>query len=220
MGRCHRQWELRLNQSVKPHHLPQQMIQKPLRRGKVSFLCTSAKTKRTHTLTHTRAAASQVRGVCFTESPDVDRSSESHFTPLFFLSGSSQNRSSACFALAQASKTVSIWRFYLFILLPISVTLGVVSISGSLWSPSGIDVKSLLASVKLNDSAANCTSLRFPPRFKFTLPYLKPSSWFFMFTFFFISCGFCFSSRLSASVFASHLQIWHRVDCFLPHLLL
>lgn len=37
MGRCHCRWELRLNQSVKPHHLPQQMIQKPLRRGNVSF---------------------------------------------------------------------------------------------------------------------------------------------------------------------------------------
>lgn len=152
------------------------MIQKPLRRGKVSFLCTSAKTKRTRTLTHTQAAASQVRGVCFTESPDVDQSSESHFTSLFFLSGSSQNRSSARSALARAAETESIWRFYLFIFLPISVTLGDVSISGSLWSLSGIDVKSLLASVKLNDSAANCTGLRFSPRFKFTLTYLKPSS--------------------------------------------
>lgn len=51
MGRCHCRWELRLNQSVKPHHLPQQMIQKPLWRGKVSFLCTSSKT-RGHTHAH------------------------------------------------------------------------------------------------------------------------------------------------------------------------
>lgn len=33
---------------------------------------------------------------------------------------------------------------------------------------------------------------------------------------FFISCGFCSSLHLSVSVFASHLQIWHEVDCIRP----
>lgn len=54
-------------------------------------------------------------------------------------------------------KTKSIQMFYLFIShSPISVTLWDVSISGCLSSPSNIDVKSPLASVKQSDSSTSC----------------------------------------------------------------
>lgn len=127
------------------------------------------------THTNTQAPASQVRGVCFTESLDVDQSSENHFTSIFFYQDHLRiDRALALLWLGPQKQ--SIWRFYLFIFLPISVTLGDVSISGSLLSPSSIDVKSLLASVKLNDSTANCTGLCFSPWFTFTLAYLKSPS--------------------------------------------
>lgn len=87
MGRCHCRWELLLNQSVKPHHLPQQMIQKnPFGEAKWAFYVPPSKTRgRARACAHTRAAASQVRGVCFSESPDVDLSSEKRFASFIFI---------------------------------------------------------------------------------------------------------------------------------------
>lgn len=83
-----------------------------------------------------------MRGVCFTEGPDVDQQPAKHSLlplSLLFLSRSSQNRSSACVAPAGGmKKQKSIRMCYLFISPPppphplISVTLWVVSISVSL----------------------------------------------------------------------------------------
>lgn len=101
----------------------------------------------------------------------------------------------------------------LFIYFPssISVTLWDVSMSGCLRSPSDIDVKSPLASVKQSDSSANCIWVCSSPQFTFTPAYLDTPSWFFIFLYFpsFSPVAFLFPSfhhHLSP-----HLQIWHHI---------
>lgn len=212
MGRCHRRWELHLNQSVKPHHLPQQMIQKPLRRGRVSFLCTSAKTKTTckHTQTHKLQHYKWEVSVSLSALALISRQ-RTTLPPFFYQDHLRIDRMLALLWLGPQKQ--SIWRFYLFIFLPISVTLGDVSISGSLLSPSSIDVKSLLASVKLNDRTANCTGLCFSHWFMFISAYLISPSWFYRLFYisFFVSFGFSSFNVRSTSVSASHLKIWHQI---------
>lgn len=218
MGRCHRRWELRLNQSVKPHHLPQQMIQKPLWRGKVSFLCTSSKTRRgTHTrtpvCTHKRRhrkweVSVSLRGLTLI-------SWQRNTWPLFYFY---QDH------LRIDQVPTSLWHrhenkinsdvLFIYFSSPISVTLWDVSISGCLGSPSNIDAKSPLASVKQSDSSTDCICPCFSPpvpvrsglsRYSITIFHIHSFP-------FVLSCGFSFSILPSPSISTSANLTSHLVQ--------
>lgn len=214
MGRCHCRWELRLNQSVKPHHLPQQMIQKPLWRGKVSFLCTSSKTRghtRARTRTHKRRYHKWEVSVSLRGLTLISR--QRNTLPLFYFYQDHLRIDQVLASLwnGHENKINSDVLFIYFFSSPISVTLWDVSISGSLRSPGNIDAKSPPASVKQSDSSSKCICLCFPPQFTFTPAYLATPSWFFIFLHFPSSSPVASLSPSFHHHLSPHLQIWHHI---------
>lgn len=223
MGRCHRRWEPRLNQSVKPHHLPQQMIQKPLWWGKVSFLCTSTQT-RGGTYTRARTHGHARTPVCMHKRRHHKWEVSVSLRGLTLISW--QRNTWPLFYFYQDHLRIdqvppSLWHrhenkinsdvLFIYFSFPISVTLWDVSIRGCLRSPSNIDAKSPLASVKQSDSSADCIRPCSSPQFLFASAYLDTPSRFFIFIHFpsFSPVAFLFPSfhhHLSP-----HLQMWHHI---------
>lgn len=152
MGRCHHRWEVRLNQSVKPHHLPQQMIQKPLWRGKVSFLCTSSDWRRR---THTRSSIISERCL-FHWGPwrwSVDR--ETLGLSFIFYQDHLRIDQVPTSLWQRHENKINSDVLFIYFSSSVYVTLWDVSVSGCRRSPSSIDAKSPLASVKQSDSSGD-----------------------------------------------------------------
>lgn len=103
---------------------------------------------------------------------------------------------------------------FIYISSPISVTLWDVSISRCLGSPSNIDAKSPLASVKQSDSSTDCICPCFSPpvpvrsglsRYSITIFHIHSFP-------FFLSCGFSFSILPSPSISTSANLTSHLVQ--------